>query len=66
MGIMQREIESLLTVEQVAKKLQMPVRSVRALVASRGIPVIKISARRKRFNWGDVQDALAKVTVKSV
>jgi excisionase family DNA binding protein len=56
----------LLTKDQLAERLGLKRRGVECLVASRKIPVIKVSGRCVRFSWSKVLTALNKLEVKAV
>jgi excisionase family DNA binding protein len=53
--------EQLLTVEQLAERLQYSVQWVRAKVRRGKIPVIRLNARAWRFHWPTVLAALQKL-----
>lgn len=59
--------QSLLTKVQIKERLNLPsTRGVDELVRRRKIPVVKLGHRTVRFNWPDVQAAIAKLTLKAV
>ena len=57
---------ALLTKAQLALKLQLSVRGVECLSASRKIPVLRISRRCVRYDWEKVRAALQKFEVEAV
>jgi excisionase family DNA binding protein len=52
------EDTTLLTVPQLAEKLQISKNKVRLLYRERKIPIIKLGYRNIRFLWSDVLQAL--------
>ncbi len=58
--------EKLLTREELAELLPLPVRTVRYLSERGRIPVIKISPHLVRYNLAAVRAAIAKCTVPAV
>lgn len=58
--------DSLLTKDQLAKRLAMKRRGVECLVKNGRIPVIRISKRCVRFSWPKVQAALGKLETEAV
>jgi excisionase family DNA binding protein len=57
---------TLLTKDELAKRLRLTRRGVECLVARRVIPVIRLSRRCVRFNWDRVKEALARHEVREI
>jgi len=60
------EIEGLLTIVQIAEKLNLTRRGVEGMVARRLIPVVKLSRRCLRFRWSEVETAINRYRVKEI
>jgi excisionase family DNA binding protein len=56
----------LLTIDDLAGKLGLKRRAIQTMMAARKIPVIRINRRVVRFDFGAVQAALRKLTVREV
>lgn len=54
------ESTDLLTLPQLAQRLQVSEKAARALYRRKRIPGIKVSYRTLRFSWPDVVDSLRK------
>ena len=57
---------SLLTKEDLARRLCMSPDGIAKLVAKKRIPVIKLGWRTQRFSWPAIERALAKLTTAEV
>lgn len=57
---------TLLTKEQLAQRLALPLATLNKFIAKKRIPVIKLGWRTHRFSWPAVERALAKVTIAEV
>lgn len=54
---------TLLTKEDLARRLCMSPDGISKLVSAKRIPVIKLGWRTQRFSWSAVEKALAKLTI---
>lgn len=57
---MTAQIEDVLTAEEVANKLKIPVGSVNELARKNRIPCVWVSPKVRRFIWADVAAAIKK------
>jgi excisionase family DNA binding protein len=57
---------TLLTKDELAKRLKLTRRGVECLVARRLIPVIRISRRCVRFSWARVREALSRLEIREI
>jgi hypothetical protein len=54
---------TLLTKEDLARRMKISPEGISKLVSAKRIPVIKLGWRTQRFSWPAVEKALAKLTV---
>lgn len=59
------ENQSLLTKQEIAERLGVGVRAVDGMVRAKRIPFIRLGHRTLRFNWSEVEKAVAAYVVKS-
>jgi hypothetical protein len=57
---------TLLTKEDLARRLCMSPDGISKLVAAKRLPVIKLGWRTQRFSWPAVEKALAKLTTPEI
>ncbi len=57
---------TLLTKEDLARRLAVSMDGLNKMVADKRIPVIKLGWRTHRFSWPAVEKALAKLTIAEV
>ena len=57
---------TLLTKEDLARRLNISPAAVSKYVSKKRIPVIKLGWRTQRFSWPAVEKALAKLTIAEV
>ena len=53
--------EKLLTIEELAERIQLKVETIREKVKAGIIPAIKLNSRTWRFHWPTVLDAMLKL-----
>ena len=53
--------EKLLTIEELAERIQLTVETIREKVKAGTIPAIKLNSRTWRFHWPTVLDAMLKL-----
>lgn len=58
--------DALLTIDQLAARLGLKRRAIQTMMKARKIPVVRINRRVVRFDYGAVQAALRKLTVREV
>lgn len=57
------KIDELIAKKELARRMGIGERAVDGLVRTKKIPVVRLSRKIVRFNWPDVEQALAAHTV---